>query len=333
MRVAGERSFTAQDLVQRDAKRPEVRTRIGRVATQQFRRQVSEGPDHHAAGGDASAFHAGDAEVGQSHRAARIEQHVSGLEVAVNDTALVRRREAGRHFARDSYGVAPWHGSAGETIRERSAGTVGHGDVEPSIVGATHVVDAGDVRMIDAGGSARFHEESGAHRSARFGGGRTRLRFRKPQEFQRDLAAEPCVLCQPDRTHAAATDGLLDAIRTDLLPTADGGIRPGIRVARAGRLARVKSEEVGAAGVDVKQRTQFARDGGIAGFQGRQALRALCVAQLDELTEQRGDDMTSHAACVPVRRRRPARPAESRCSPCCRTGRRSEKRCSPGRRK
>jgi hypothetical protein len=50
-----------------------------------------------AGGGAATAQHGRDAEVAQLGDAARAEQHVGGLHVAVQHAARVRVREGGRH--------------------------------------------------------------------------------------------------------------------------------------------------------------------------------------------------------------------------------------------
>jgi hypothetical protein len=100
-----ERPSAARHLVEDDPEREEVRPRVERAARDLFGRHVRDGPHHGArlrepgrrgrvlAPGQARVGPFREAEVEELHAPARREPHVRRLEVAVDDSLLVRRRE------------------------------------------------------------------------------------------------------------------------------------------------------------------------------------------------------------------------------------------------
>ena len=65
----------------------------GRLAAQLLRARGERRQRRLRAVAHAACADAGDAEIREPHAAARIEQHVAGLQVAVDDAALVRMLE------------------------------------------------------------------------------------------------------------------------------------------------------------------------------------------------------------------------------------------------
>ena len=89
--------------------------------------------------------------------AARGQEDVVALEVAVDDAEVVGARERGAHLledvdARARDGIA----ASRELARERRADEVLHDEVELALLGLADVVDVDDVRVVDAVGGARL---------------------------------------------------------------------------------------------------------------------------------------------------------------------------------
>lgn len=86
-----ERHAAGDHLIQHDAKRINIGTLIEFLALRLLRAHVRRSAGDRASGGELRrAFHQfGNAEIGEEHIAPRVDQHVGGFDVAVNDAALV----------------------------------------------------------------------------------------------------------------------------------------------------------------------------------------------------------------------------------------------------
>jgi hypothetical protein len=145
----------------------------------------------------------GQSEVGEERRAA-LDQHVRGLDVAVDQPLRVGRVERGGDLAADverAVGAQP--ALAAQDAREVGALDVLHRQVQQAVLLA-RVVDGDDVRMLQRGGDPGLAVEAlvEAGRLGQLGG----------DDLDRGAPAQVEVLGPVDEAHAAATDPLLDPI-------------------------------------------------------------------------------------------------------------------------
>jgi len=158
---------------------------IVRVAIQVLGRHVCEGPEHLAgarlepaqvasgarsgalAGGVGAVRleHLGDAEVEHLDALAAglvlDEEAIGGLQVAVHDAALVRRRERGTHLQRDLLGASPADRPlALEHLGDIGAGEVLHHEEDDPVRGLIDVEHADDVGMGDHAGRPSLPDEA-----------------------------------------------------------------------------------------------------------------------------------------------------------------------------
>ena len=142
----------------------------------------------------------GDAEVGH-HRAAGREQHVVGLDVAVDEPAGVGVRERARHLAEQAHRVGDRQRAALlEPPAQRFALDERHGEVREAgdLAGRE---ERHDVRVLEAGGEEDLLLEAlGAHARGELGG----------EELDDDAAAEAAVAGEVDAAHAAAAELALE---------------------------------------------------------------------------------------------------------------------------
>ena len=154
---------------------------------------------HAPVGGQALLGHrAGDAEVGDLGGALLVDQDVLGLDVAVDDVALVRGAERARDL--DRVGDRLGHGQPPEpadAVLERLALDVLEDDVRAAVVlaGVDH---ADDVRVVELGDRPRLAAEA-----LELVGVRAHLAV---HQLDRDLALEHRVEGAVDRRHAAVPD-------------------------------------------------------------------------------------------------------------------------------
>ena len=125
VRVAPEGPFADRHLVQQDAQREDVRSRVDRLPFRLFGRHVGDGPDDPALAcqiaGRQTRFtlvfrfrlaQLGEPEVEDFHAAIGADHHGRGLEIAMGDAALVRRADR----------IADAHAYAQEQVQREPAG-------------------------------------------------------------------------------------------------------------------------------------------------------------------------------------------------------------------
>ena len=221
-RRAGERLPAGRHLVEHDAERKQIGARVELLAARLFRRHVGDGARSSCRGSvEVARRHRrpcdiarrrlrlrrqlGEAEVEHLRLAARGDEDVGRLDVAVDDAVARARRRARRRSA-----IAEIEQLV---ERQRPAADAGassvlaveqlHDDERLALVLAD-VVDRADVRMVQRRGGARLALEA-----------LERLRVARQlarQELERDLAAEARVLGAVDDTHAAAAEPVEDAV-------------------------------------------------------------------------------------------------------------------------
>ena len=239
------------------------------------------------AGADRFARCASQAEVGDADLARRVEHHVGGLEVAMDDAAFVRGGEARADLARDlERAIFRESADAAQQRREILAVDVLHRE-ERRAVDLVDVVHAADVGVRHLPRHADFGVELRQPRRIAVDVGR--------QKLQRDRLAELQVVGAVHLAHAAAADAFDDAVaaaeeRAGLEASVID--RPGAREPAGGGRA--------AAGAGAGARPGAPRSlGGLAS--GRRLRQLIEVGRPSSSRSRRGG-----AACGTVdRRRRP----------------------------
>ncbi len=141
------------------------------------------------------------------------DEDVAGLDVAVDQTPLVRRIQGIRDLLDERQrAVGRERALLLEDAAEIDPLDVAHGDEEATVVLA-RFVDRDDPRVVDRRGQAGLAEEALAEAGVLGELGR--------QQLQRHLSAENEILGQVDHTHAAPPEQRLDPVPGDLAATAD----------------------------------------------------------------------------------------------------------------
>jgi hypothetical protein len=203
-RVGLERDAAGQQLVEQDPDRVEVARRRDRMPLRLLGRQVLRGADDRPGLRHVGRAGTGDAEVGDLHAALGVDDHVVGLDVAVDDAALVREAGGAQDLDADV-----------DDLRGRERALVAHQLLERAPLEELHrdvvgpiprpaVEDLDDVRVLETrrrrGLAAEALDE-------------LLVRGEAPvQDLQRDLAPELLVIGAVDVRHAARADPGRDAI-------------------------------------------------------------------------------------------------------------------------
>ena len=204
-RLAGERQPAGQQLVRHDAERVQVRARVGRLAADLLGGQVL----HRALDAArlrrlAVGIRAGQAEVGDLHRAAGRDQDVLGLDVAVDDALCVRGLEGEQRLADDLGRLRRLEPDVRVQQLARGAPADELHDHVVDAVDRAPVVDRDDVRVGEGRRRARLVAEP-IDESLVSGEGSV-------QDLDRHLAREHGVVRAEDLAHPAGGDSLHDVI-------------------------------------------------------------------------------------------------------------------------
>ena len=123
---------------------------------------------------------AGDAEVGQQRQIVRCEQHVLGLDVAMQDAFAMRGIEGLRNGRKHGRSLVGRERPARDALGQCAVWRIRHDDGDPVTV-IDHLEDANDVRMVEAGQRLRFAAKAVAFLVA----------SERPHPLDRHLAIDP----------------------------------------------------------------------------------------------------------------------------------------------
>ncbi len=204
---AGEGHLAGQALVQHEAERVEVGPTVEREPEHLLRRQVLGRAHHHVLGREvlvASLDRLGDAEVRQLDPALRRHQHVARLDVAVDEAGLVGVRQRGGHRPSDDERLVDAQATRlVEQRPQRPPRHELHDDGGPPGL-LDRVVDADDVRVVEAGGGDGLPAEPLDHDRV--------VGQRRLQQLDRDLTIEDRVGRHPHLAHAAVSQSPVEAV-------------------------------------------------------------------------------------------------------------------------
>ena len=220
--AAGERGLAGQQFVHHRSEPIHVRRRreLAGLARGLFGGDVARGAEH----GDRACDRAfpldqfGQAEIGEMRLAVAVDQYIVGLDVPVQDAALMRVVDRARQPCQQPPDATRRHGRAAGFPGQRAARNQLHAEKVPAFVFADFV-DRDDVRMVEA----------------RRGGGlgvetldeilRCELALR--DHLEGDFAIQAQLPRAPDDAHAAARDFFKQFIMTQPRAGGDaGGLRP-----------------------------------------------------------------------------------------------------------
>ncbi len=203
--VALERDLAGEHLVQADAERVEIRLAGHGLAERLLGGDVVGRAEHPAVGGQPLLVErSGDPEVGDLGRALLVDEHVLGLDVAVDDVTGMGGAERARDLDPVGDGLGdrqPAHPA--DPLLERLALDVLEHDVRPALVlaGVDHADDVGMRELGDGSGlAAEALELVGVGRDLAV------------HQLDRDLSLERRVQCAVDRRHPARADPRLQSV-------------------------------------------------------------------------------------------------------------------------
>ena len=207
--LTAERRDPGEQLVQHDAGRIHIGTRVRNAALDLLRAEVGDGADQHALGCLADRRgrgRAGEAEVGDLHRAGARDQDVLWLDVPMDEAGGVRGAQCGEHRLDHVERINRRQRTAlAQQVANGLPVDVLHDEVDQLVVLAL-VVDPDDVRVAQPGRRAGLADEA-ADELRVFG-------ERRVHHLDGDRALEPGVHGLVDRRHAAPGEAGHNAIST-----------------------------------------------------------------------------------------------------------------------
>ena len=205
-RVPRERTPAGEELEGDAGERVAVGRGRGRLAARLLGRHVPGRSQHRPRGGErVVSGGARDAEVRDAEVPVARDEEVRGLDVAMDDSARVRRVERGRGLPEPPHREVGRHRPGGEPIGDRAVRHVLHDDERKAVGGLADVVDRDDVRLArERRGRARLPEEALAELVL------PRVALR--EHLDRDGATEPLVGGAIDVAHPAVRDELLHGV-------------------------------------------------------------------------------------------------------------------------
>jgi hypothetical protein len=204
--VTGVGLVAGEHLVQQDACRVHVRAGVGATVRDELGRQIGHRAHQKALGRGVAggADRTGQTEVGDLYRALVGDQHVLGLDVAVDDTRVVRGRERGQDRGEQ---IQRSRGGEGrllaDHVTQRAAGDVLHRQEQGAVV-VTLVEHRDHVRVREAGGGPGLGHEPAGELGV----------VTEPvvHHLERDGPVQPHVEGLVDRGHPALGDAGTDAV-------------------------------------------------------------------------------------------------------------------------
>jgi hypothetical protein len=101
-RRTAEGAFAGEQLIEDHAAREQVAAPVDRLAGELLGRHVRDGAEHRAELGELGGVELGDAEIGDFDAAVGEQDDVGGLDVAMDDAALVRVLQGAQQLAHDA---------------------------------------------------------------------------------------------------------------------------------------------------------------------------------------------------------------------------------------
>ena len=198
--LALERLHAREHLVEHEAQREDVGAVVDGLTRDLLRRHVLRRAEEHARLRlHARLVHVGDAEIHDLHAAVGQHHDVAGLDVAMDDAALVGEREPFRDGGGDSHRLRRGEAHRADEVAKIPSFEKLHRD-ERRVALAAHVVDRDDRRMADAARGTRFLHETRLVQVAVLRAARERDRL------DGHGAAERRILRAIDDAHGAAAE-------------------------------------------------------------------------------------------------------------------------------
>ena len=216
-RSASERQSSGQQLVHHDARGEDVRAHVHRATNCLLWTHVVDGADDDAFGrvdvcgsaGWLGTDALGEPEVQNLDAPARGQHHVRALQVAMHDALAVGFLERVEELKRDVDHIAGTERSVRDTVAERLAFHVLHGD-EADLAGVANLEDLRDVGMRQRRCEPRFAQKALAAFLVH------RRRARSRQQLERHAALQDRILGQMDVAHPTAAEQRDKAITFDV---------------------------------------------------------------------------------------------------------------------
>src|SRR5579862_312892 len=201
--LAGEGLFTGDHFVEQNAERENVATAVHHFAFNLLGRHVT-GRAHDVGGllNGAELQNFGGAEVGDFYRVIGSEHQVGGLDVAMNDVAVVGELQGAAGLFHDAENAGEREELTGiEEALKAFAFDEFHGDEEDAVFFAS-VENDHDVGMGEEAGGARFGLETGEE----FGSAESGARFGELESFYGDGTADDWIVGAINDAHGAAAE-------------------------------------------------------------------------------------------------------------------------------
>jgi hypothetical protein len=207
--VAGERAFRGREQVEDRGEREEIRAPVHLRTAELLRSGERRRADERAVAGELGLRDPRDPEVGDPRAPVRPDEDVRGLDVAVDDTALVRGLERFGKLLdpRDDLREGRPRAGLPDDVETPALDEL-HDDEGAAVARGSDVEDRDDARVRETSRGARLEEETALPLRPLLGG----EPFGNAQELHRDAAADARVERAPDLTGGAGADALAQEV-------------------------------------------------------------------------------------------------------------------------